>query len=195
MITEGEAGAGVSAGGAQMHDRTRWSRECGVVGLGRDLSLKTARAPAALSARYNPHRAGARTGPHRFVRYGSAARSEREAGGARAPRVQRASPEAAETRRGSLPLRTRRAPTPERASVIVRTAGNHNGNNNSAAPRGSIYFRFCAVCRRKYRTKKPPQPDVCTGGGATWRGGIRSCGPDPWPCGRPVVPHRILVSG
>ena len=188
MITEGEAGAGVSAGGAQMHARTRWSRECGVVGLGRDLSLKTARAPAALSARYNPHRAGARTGPHRFVRYGSAARSEREAGGARAPRVQRASPEAAETRRGSLPLRTRRAPTPERASVIV-----------PGRARSARYIFVCAHVRgvppQIISHEKTPQHDVCTGGGATWRGGIRSCGPDPWPCGRPVVPHRILVSG
>ena len=180
------------------------------MGLGRDLSLKIARAPAALSARYNPHRAGARTGPHasdanvatvpplppppRFPAARAPSR-EREAGGARAPRVPGGSGDPARQPAPADPMRTRRAPTPERASVIVRTAGNNNGNNNSAAPRGSIYFRFCAVCRRKYRTKKTPQPDVCTGGGATWRGGIRSCGPDPWPCGRPVVPHRILVSG
>ena len=190
MITEGEAGAaGVSAGGAQIHDRTRWSRECGVVGLGRDLSLKTARAPAALSARYNPHRAGARTGPHRFVRY------------AVRPRAPSARPEEPGPRASNARPRRQRRP-----GAAACPCGPAEPRRPSArqllfpAVHGALdIFSFRAHVRgvppQIISHEKTPQHDVCTGGGATWRGGIRSCGPDPWPCGRPVVPHRILVSG
>lgn len=176
------------------------------MGLGRDLSLKIARAPAALSARYNPHRAGARTGPHASDANVAtvpplpppprlpvpAARSEPRARGRRSPGPAR--PTRVPGGSGD-PARQPAPADPPSPDARARVSYCYPAVRTDPRTALDIRFRFCAVCRRKYRTKKTPQPDVCTGGGATWRGGIRSCGPDPWPCGRPVVPHRILVSG